>query len=437
MFKKELLLYFVAVCLCLGWVLTACGSEKNISASVNVDYQSAEEFEAALNAGEDLTGKTVSFLVKGVRPDSALGHNLWAGEHLNFVSNADPGIEAEETITVKVTKVSSMLNSWVINYELVQLSSSLTKPLSTKQVSTTTTTNTPETLTTTAAAPVYQNLKIGEVAKDKHTSMGVSFVASSIDLSEGNQFVSDSITDEQEVIYLFMDIRNDSDKTSSYSSREISVYADVTQATSTYINRSIDGYLDRVGSYPLEPGMHAVMLKAFIVEKGWNSLKIFYKDFSWEVYPGDLSKTVEGNKRLFQIDNTLDLTAEGSEVYSKEYSIFYDGVTIYKAEYQGKFAVFEFTVNNTSSKTLDYALIGHEMRAYIDCELLDESSYLLDDIIDDHINIYKVDEIKPGMSAKVYVAFRTVKDTGIFSCVYDVGFGGKYEILATVNVEKK
>lgn len=81
------------------------------------DYPDAASFEQALNAGEDLTGKTVTFTVKEFVPDSAFGYNLQAGEHLNFVSPTHPGAKAGDTVTVKVTEVQSALKSWIISYE--------------------------------------------------------------------------------------------------------------------------------------------------------------------------------------------------------------------------------------------------------------------------------------------------------------------------------
>ena len=94
-------------------ICTACGSSK-------VDYEKVEDFEAALNTGEDLTGKTVTFTVKDFRPDSAFGYNLIAGEHLNFCSGKNPGVKTGDTITVKVKEVTSLLGSWIISYTKVR-----------------------------------------------------------------------------------------------------------------------------------------------------------------------------------------------------------------------------------------------------------------------------------------------------------------------------
>ena len=85
-----------------------------------LDYGNAEAFEAALNAGEILEGKTVQFVVKELHPDSALGYNIWAGEHLNFISEDDPGFQADDTVAVKVVKAKRVLGSWAISYEKIE-----------------------------------------------------------------------------------------------------------------------------------------------------------------------------------------------------------------------------------------------------------------------------------------------------------------------------
>ena len=84
-----------------------------------VDYEDAASFEAALNAGTNLTGKTVRFKVDAVVPDSMFGYNLQAGEHLNFCSANSPGISVGDTVTVKIVEVSSMMGSYIIGYEKV------------------------------------------------------------------------------------------------------------------------------------------------------------------------------------------------------------------------------------------------------------------------------------------------------------------------------
>ena len=89
------------------------------TATVPVDYGSAEAFEAALNAGENLEGKVVQFTADEMHPDSISGYNIWAGEHLNFVSSRNPDVKAGDTVTVRATVIESALGSWIISYEKV------------------------------------------------------------------------------------------------------------------------------------------------------------------------------------------------------------------------------------------------------------------------------------------------------------------------------
>ena len=85
-----------------------------------VDYPDVNVFEQAVNNGEDLVGKTVTFTVSGVRPDSVLGYNLYGGEHLNFVSDEGKGINEGDEITVIVTDVKRVLSdSYKVSYVLL------------------------------------------------------------------------------------------------------------------------------------------------------------------------------------------------------------------------------------------------------------------------------------------------------------------------------
>ncbi len=82
----------------------------------DTDYDDAETFEAALNAGKNVTGKTVRFKVRELRPNSAFGYNMIAGEHLNFCSSGNSCSNKGATVQVKVTKVISFLGSYIIFY---------------------------------------------------------------------------------------------------------------------------------------------------------------------------------------------------------------------------------------------------------------------------------------------------------------------------------
>lgn len=102
--------------LLLSLSLVACSQSK---AYPEIDFGDEKCFEIELNLGTDCIGKIVRFTIIDVSPDSAFGYDLWAGEHLNFVSEKDPGYQVGDTITVKITSVKTIVGSWILEYEPV------------------------------------------------------------------------------------------------------------------------------------------------------------------------------------------------------------------------------------------------------------------------------------------------------------------------------
>ncbi len=96
-------------------LLSGCGVK--LRSGNIIDYGDAESFEAALNEGENLEGKVVRFVAKELHPDSPLGYNVWAGEHLNFISKRNPDIKAGDTVVVRTETIENTLGSWVITYK--------------------------------------------------------------------------------------------------------------------------------------------------------------------------------------------------------------------------------------------------------------------------------------------------------------------------------
>lgn len=123
MLKQLVKFLLVLVLVLMPFTLVGCdgddnnSSKKNSNAAINVDYENAKDFEADLNAGKDLTGKTVKFEVRKLRPDSAFGYNAISGEHLNFVADDDPKVDVGDTMIVKVKSVKTVVGSWIIRYE--------------------------------------------------------------------------------------------------------------------------------------------------------------------------------------------------------------------------------------------------------------------------------------------------------------------------------
>ncbi len=89
-------------------------------AGYKVDYADAKLFESALNEGKKVNGKIVQFIVNDYKPDSALGINCWAGEHLNFISKKELTVSKGDTIVAYVTsEPSKIFDSWEIKCEVL------------------------------------------------------------------------------------------------------------------------------------------------------------------------------------------------------------------------------------------------------------------------------------------------------------------------------
>ena len=87
-----------------------------------LDYEDAASFEKALNDGVKVNGKIVQFEVLEYKPDSALGINCWAGEHLNFISEEELDVGTGNIIVGRVTKEpTKSLGSWTIHYEVLSI----------------------------------------------------------------------------------------------------------------------------------------------------------------------------------------------------------------------------------------------------------------------------------------------------------------------------
>lgn len=176
----------IKICLAaimMGMTFTLCGCGNNTESSESssvvqddeqytIDYGDAESFEKALNEGKNLEGKIVRFTAGEIHPDSKLGYDVWAGEHLNFVSTRNPDIQTDDVVTVRAVTIENLLGSWVINYEKVENASenentvknvitTNAKVIETKQTTTKVTTKRtepPKTETTTAASQnTYDN----------------------------------------------------------------------------------------------------------------------------------------------------------------------------------------------------------------------------------------------------------------------------------------
>lgn len=127
--KKKLSFICVVSILSLLLVLTGCSNMENEKTKnstnfdeLELDYNDATSFENALNSGKKVNGKTVKFDVLEYKPDSLLGINCWAGEHLNFISDKELEVKAGDTIIGRIKEEpTSVLGSWEIKYDVIEI----------------------------------------------------------------------------------------------------------------------------------------------------------------------------------------------------------------------------------------------------------------------------------------------------------------------------
>lgn len=161
-----------------------------------LDYEDAASFEKALNDGVKVNGKIVQFEVLEYKPDSVLGINCWAGEHLNFISEKELDVGTGNIIVGRITEEpTKSLGSWTIHYEVLSISGEkVEKPDDNQGGETTEPTPTEPTPSNTAGAPDdWTNLleKHYEEVKKQFEDAGftnVTCVAHEIDYNEDTVF---------------------------------------------------------------------------------------------------------------------------------------------------------------------------------------------------------------------------------------------------------
>ncbi len=288
-------------------------------------------------------------------------------------------------------------------------------------------------------------MKLNEIGKDKSFYVSVLGVRSSDKLETAVNNYSEEIPEGKEVLYIFVEVYNNSKKTENYSSDNISAYADSIQAEKpdTYFLVGIDGYKS-MSSYKMDAGRKAMILKAVIVNKGWQELTVFANDLSWKVTPEDVSNEFS-YKTVLDTKDASSVNKEGDVVYSGKYELVYDGFEFYTVTnmFIGDkvYAVFKYTLKNQGESTIDYSMVGYSMRGYINNRLTDDASYTLNDTVNGYTNVFDVDEIKSGMSSKIYIAFEleaaetnNISTFESVSMTYDAGYITS-EVLGTVRAK--
>ena len=283
------------------------------------------------------------------------------------------------------------------------------------------------------------NMKLGAIAKDGDFYVGLACVRTLDKVQTAIESYADELPSSQEMIYPIIEIYNASNELEKFRKSDIAVYADSVKASEpeTYLLLGIDGFSE-YQSYNLDPQKSAIVISGVAVEKGWNNLTVFCGDVSWSITPDDISKNPFEFGTLFETNKPQSLTEAGAVVYNEDFELVYDGFEIYedKGVLGNKwYAVFEYTLNNTTGATIDSHLWGYQMRGYGNNRLFEDATYTLDASINGHTNLFSVDDIRAGMSAKIYVAFEIREQTGVFECYFDIGYISN-EPIAYVCTEK-
>lgn len=284
-----------------------------------------------------------------------------------------------------------------------------------------------ETPLTFTVAGGTSNLHIGEIAKDGEYYYGLTCVRS---LDEVQTAVGDytvEIPDSQEVIYPIIEVYNCSSSEHTFQNDCISVYADSMKCAdpdTSYLVGVDD--IEQLHWYTIDPYKTGLFVDAFTAEKGWQELTVCIGNVSWKITPEDVSYETYTFNSLFNLSPEYSYTEVGSKIYDQDYEVIFDGFEIYESEnrYIGteKYGVFEFTINNTSENILDYSDVGSMMKGYWNTQLLDDASWTLNETISGYTNVYSIEQIHAGMTAKVYVAFEMFGDGGVYECYFDVGY---------------
>lgn len=287
----------------------------------------------------------------------------------------------------------------------------------------------------------FENMSVKDISNCDGVYVGLSKVRQmdSLPCSAGSNA---EVASGNKVFVAFFDLFNSTDALESLSSSEFSCYADGVQMNDVDVTYKplVDGIV-KESSYELDGGTQAFVCVDYEVPESWNEIKLFYgEDYVWTVTSNDLSTKKFNQKSMYKVDNSRTPTKEGEIIYKDKYELIYKGYEKYT--HSNKFfgdkdyVVFKFTINNTSSETLDYSLVGYKMRGYLNNYSLGDATYTMDDKIGEFNNVYNVDDVKKGMTSNVYVAFEITDDaTGPLYMVYDAGYISS-EILGSVYVNR-
>ncbi len=269
------------------------------------------------------------------------------------------------------------------------------------------------------------NLSVGDIGKSGNFKIGLQYV-------KRMNYLPTALGEEtnigagNEVILPFFEAFNTSASQQQIRFDDITCYADGVQVgkVDTYIKVECDG-IPQYYYEGIAGNAKVLSVRQFAVPKGWKELNFFYgSDISWTIKQKDARSENYKYKSLFANTNRA-VTRVGTSIYNGTHTIVFDGAQNYSKEVLREtrnYVIFKFTVKNTGSSALDYDLVGYDMAAYRNNSYIGEAEYILDEQIDGYSDVFDIDSIQPGMSAKVYVAFESMLEGNDYYMIYNEGY---------------
>ena len=269
----------------------------------------------------------------------------------------------------------------------------------------------------------FTDMKLGEIGKSGGVYCSLNYVKrmSYLPTALGKE----TVASDKEVIIGFFEFYNHYSDPVKADIDAISCYVDGVKVkdVQTYIKVVVDG-INQQYTTDLDNYCKLITCQDFEVTKGWKEIKFYYNSQCyWTISNDDVKTEKYNHKTAFDIETKRPKTAEGTVIYqgTDGYTITYKGISYHKTRYHN-YSLFLFEIKNVSGDSLNTSLMGYSMKAYADNYLLDDADLFLRDTINGYVNIFDVDSIEPGMTAKIYIAFETEKKPNSLYLIYDDGY---------------
>lgn len=271
----------------------------------------------------------------------------------------------------------------------------------------------------------YSHLKLGEIGKDGSISIGLSYVKR-MDYLPTNTGTEKDIGEGNEVILPFFESYNESTSIKTVKFNEITCFADGVQASR--VNTNSEARCDEIPEYystELADHTQSISVRQFAVPKGWNELRFYYgPNIVWILSQDDVKTDAFVFNSIFTgVEVNRKVAEPGTIVYDgASHQVIFDGISVYTKKHYRTLVAFKYTVVNLEDHELNYEDVGRFAMGYQDNYYMGYADFLTSATIDGYSNVFDVDSIPAGMSAKIYMAFEKKFEGGEnYYMIYDEG----------------